>query len=321
MANLILTDKCQRSCPYCFAKDYKGSGQEFTLEGFKKAVDFISTEFKGVNILGGEPTLHKDFVEMLNYLILNDFLIQVFTNGMTSKKVLERIKKLLGSSVLREDQLSFSVNINEEKYRSEGEFELQKNFFNVFGNITYLSFTIQDANTDLTFLDDIIKFYGLYPTIRLGLALPIFNSNNKYLPIDEYREVAKNIIHLANHSPGTTITFDCGFPLCMFELSEIKELNQNPENSFDFICSAVIDIYPDLTAINCFPLHKVYKTHIDYFNNISELRQHFRKILMVPYGIMKEKCVNCMFFRKICFGGCKGFYEPEQEVIDNNNQE
>ena len=145
MANLILTTKCQRKCTYCFAKNDRNTDLNFSMDNFKKAINFISTGFKGVNLLGGEPTLHKDFVSMLDYTINKDFLIQVFTNGMTSYETIKDIKGLLSKSALRKDQLSFAVNINEHIYRSEEEVELQKRFFKKLGNYAYLSFTIQNS--------------------------------------------------------------------------------------------------------------------------------------------------------------------------------
>jgi radical SAM protein with 4Fe4S-binding SPASM domain len=310
MANLILTTKCQRKCPYCFAKDDRGTNLNFGMVNFKKAVKFIETGFRGVNLLGGEPTLHKHFIRILDYLINKDFLVQVFTNGMCSPETLHNIRDLLEKTALRKDQLSFALNINDYRYRSDSETESQKLFLKVLGKYTYLSFTIQDEDTNLIFLHDIIDRYGLQPTIRLGLALPIFNSNNKHLPIDSYGKAANNIIELSDNSPGTSIIFDCGFPLCMFSLNELGRLNQNKENNFDFSCGQPIDIYPDLSVINCYPLSKVYKTHINKFNTIEELRKDLEANLMTAHGIFGKKCTDCTFFGRVCFGGCKGFYKP-----------
>lgn len=312
MANLILTTKCQRRCAYCFAQEDRTTDMEFTLDNFKKAVEFIGTSHKAANLLGGEPTLHKDIVEMLRYLIVNDFLIQVFTNGMVSDELIDSIKNLISTSTLRDEQLSFGVNVNELKYRSEGETELQEKFFKSLGNYAYLSFTIQDADVDLTFLHDTINNFGLQPNIRLGMALPIFGTrSNKYIPLEEYKTVAKSIIHLSNNSPGTKIIFDCGFPLCMFTMEEINLLNMDDDNMFSFMCGQPIDIYPDLNVINCYPLIHVYKASIHDFKNLEELRRHLHERLATPHGIYEEKCTECSFFRRVCFGGCRGFFRPD----------
>jgi organic radical activating enzyme len=97
MANLILTDKCQRNCPYCFAKESKTG--EFGFEEFKKAVEFIKTGPPVVYLLGGEPTEHPMFTTFVEHLLNEKCLTRVFTNGMSPEfkqnnilKTIERMK-------------------------------------------------------------------------------------------------------------------------------------------------------------------------------------------------------------------------------------
>jgi len=309
MANVILTTDCQRKCAYCFAQEDRNANLSFTFDNFKKVVKFIATGPKLINLLGGEPTLNKDFVRMLEYVIVNDFLVQVFTNGMVSDIILQNIITLLNRISLKENQLYFAININEEKYRTDNENKLQDNFLKTLGNLVYPSFTIHDKDTDLLFLRDFIHGYNLDPVIRLGLAMPVKPGNNKYLSMEYYSEVAANIIRLSKNSPGITIKFDCGFPLCMFTLEEINELNKDKENDFVFICGSPIDIYPDLTFSNCYPLSQVYKGSITDFDNIIKLYEFLTDGFMAPFGIYRDQCTTCSFFRRECSGGCKGFFE------------
>ncbi len=312
MANLILTSDCQRNCAYCFAQGNKDSGTAFTWEDFITATNFIATGPKIINLLGGEPTLHEDFIKMLEYLILNDFKIQVFTNGMLSGKQLNELINLLNRVVLREKQLYFAVNVNSEALRTEDETELQSRFFSSMDRLAYPSFTIHEKDINLLFLADIIEKYYLDPTIRLGLSIPVIGGKNKYLPLSLYDNAAKSIINLAENSPGITITFDCGFPLCMFSLEEAAKLNSNEENDFMFMCGQPVDIYPDLSMTNCFPLSNMYKINISEFTDMPSVYKHFEEGFMTPVGIYGKKCQECTFFRKVCFGGCKGFYRPEE---------
>jgi MoaA/NifB/PqqE/SkfB family radical SAM enzyme len=314
MANIILTTDCQRKCVYCFAQEDKNSKMSFTFDNFKIVSNFIATGPRAINLLGGEPTLHKDFVIMLEHLIINDFMIQVFTNGMLSDKVLQDIISLLNRTALKEHQLYFAININEEKYRTEEENKLQDNFLKKLGNLIYPSFTIHDKNTDLLFLKDYINNYSLDPTVRLGLAMPVRPGSNKYLSINDYSDVADKIIKLSKNSDGITVKLDCGFPLCMFSITDIEELNKNEENDFVFTCGQPIDIYPDLTFTNCYPLSQKYKDSISKFKTIIDLYNFLEEGFAAPCGIYKDKCVKCSFFKKECSGGCKGFFIfPEKE--------
>lgn len=317
MANLILTTDCQRKCAYCFAQEDKNKNMSFTMEDFNTAMQFVSTGPRFINLLGGEPTLNKYFIEMLYSVIKNDFTVQVFTNGMVHDDILNNIIELLNNVVLKKDQLYFAININEEKYRANEENKLQDKFLRTFGNLVYPSFTIQDKNTNLLFIKDFINKYNLDPTIRLGMAMPVKPGNNKYIMMEDYKEVAQDIITLSNNSDGIKIILDCGFPLCMFTLEEINELNKNKENDFAYVCGQPLDIYPDLTFTNCYPLSQVYKGKISDYKDINSLYLFLMKHFIAPFGIYGSTCTECSFFRKVCSGGCKGLFElPKMEVKD-----
>jgi len=221
---------------------------------------------------------------------------------------------LLNRTVLKDHQLYFALNINEEKYRTEKEDGLQHNFMKKLGNLIYPSFTIHDKDIDLLFLKDLINKYNLDNTIRLGLAMPVRPGNNKYLPIEYYSNVAKSIVKLSNNSNDITIKLDCGFPLCMFSSEDIEELKQNEKNDFVFVCGQPIDIYPDLTFTNCYPLSKKYKDSISKFKTILDLYRFLEDGFAAPCGIYIEQCAKCSFFKKECAGGCKGFFIfPDKE--------
>jgi MoaA/NifB/PqqE/SkfB family radical SAM enzyme len=312
MANLLITTNCQRKCSYCFAKGDRDKGMLITWEYFIQALKFIATGPKALNLLGGEPTMHPDFDKMLSYLLENDFLVQVFTNGMVKQDLLDKITSILNRISLRRDQLFFAVNVNEEKYRTEEEDRLQKRFLNSMGHLAYLSFTIHEE-TDLSFLQNMIKEYKLDPTIRLGLAMPIYGENNKSLPVELYRGTARRILDLTNNSEGTTITLDCGFPMCMFKLEELKELIKNEENQFSFICGTPLDIYPDLALTNCYPLSKTYKENIARFDDVMDAYKFFSEKISTSNGIFGRRCEECQFFNELCMGGCRGL-----DIIENS---
>ena len=69
MANILLTNVCNLQCPYCFANYYTHDiAEEITLESFKKALDFIASsnnQNEKIGLIGGEPTLHTQFGEIL----------------------------------------------------------------------------------------------------------------------------------------------------------------------------------------------------------------------------------------------------------------
>ena len=128
MANLLLTTNCQRNCPYCFAKGDRNNGMVMSSDNFMQAVRFIASGTPAINLLGGEPTMHPDFAHMLAFLIEHDFMIQVFTNGMVKREMLDKIISVLNKIVLRDNQLIFAVNINEKNIELKKRTDYRKDF-------------------------------------------------------------------------------------------------------------------------------------------------------------------------------------------------
>jgi len=88
-----LTRKCNLSCKYCYNKSHVSFLEELdkgkifsTLEELEKAGVFE------IRFTGGEPTIHKDFFEILNYAKNLGFFISLGTNGIWNQEILEKIK-------------------------------------------------------------------------------------------------------------------------------------------------------------------------------------------------------------------------------------
>ena len=309
MANIVVNNNIQQKYSYNFVEK-EVEPFEVDYNTFKLIMSFISTEHKAVNIIGGEPLLSPIILEMLNFIINNDYMCQIFTTGMiNNNSLLQDIKYLLDNQAA-EDQISFSINMNDINYRSEQERKSQELFMRILGKYTYASFVIRDACFSLDFVKDNINNYGLSRYIRIGLQLPIYGRTDNELSINDYKAIGNNIIDFAKNNTDLTIILDCGFPMCMFDINDIGFIHDRTNHVFNFDCGHPMDIYPDLSVVNCNPLRGVYKTNISKFKTVAELRNDLSVNLATANGIFKGRCSNCFFFRKMCLGGCKGYYKP-----------
>jgi len=317
MANIILTNECQRNCQYCFASKDKDRNEDFTVENFDKVINLLSTGPKLINLLGGEPTLHENFNLFLDKLLKDEFQVQVFTNGMLDEDKLNKLISVIDSNSINKDQLYFCVNINEEKYRSEDEDKLTRHFLKHMSSLAYPSFNIFEKEAKLDFLIDLVKEYDLDPLIKLGLGLP---GGDKHLPLKDYREVGLKILEFSDKVKANDIgiIFDCGFPLCLFTLSEVSRLNSNPLNDLMFYCGTPLDIHPDMTATNCYPLAHLHKVSLDKFDKFEDLYHYFKYTFKCDVGLYEE-CTSCELFKKLCFSGCKGLYLKEKKEDNGQN--
>src|SRR6185295_9104008 len=93
-----ITDRCNLTCPTCYAGSSPTHGRHRTLEEVKLMLDAIVTnehEPDVVQISGGEPTLHPNFFEILDYAkSLPIKHLMVNTNGITIAKDFEFAKRL-----------------------------------------------------------------------------------------------------------------------------------------------------------------------------------------------------------------------------------
>jgi uncharacterized radical SAM superfamily Fe-S cluster-containing enzyme len=93
-----VTDRCNLTCPTCYAGSSPSYGRHRTLEEVKKMLDTIVLNEKEpdvVQISGGEPTIHPDFFEILDYaksLPIKHLMLN--TNGIKIAKDKEFAKRL-----------------------------------------------------------------------------------------------------------------------------------------------------------------------------------------------------------------------------------
>ena len=109
VVSVSVTHDCNYFCHYCydygFRKQFKGkfidlNGFKVFLENFKKFTDNQDVQF---TLMGGEPTLHPNFIELLN--ILDSFemvkIIKIVTNASFNAEFIDKIES---------DKVEFNVS-------------------------------------------------------------------------------------------------------------------------------------------------------------------------------------------------------------------
>jgi cyclic pyranopterin phosphate synthase len=311
MANLLLTEKCVRACPYCFAKEYLKESKENLLswENLIYIADLFETSNeKHLSLLGGEPTLHPDFIDFVLYLHERKFHVNVFTSGILSNKQLTAAKKYLLK--LPVETLSFVCNYNHPNSSTAAETKQINQFLKTFSKYISLSFNLYQKDFEFQFLVDAILKYDLQKHIRLGLAQPISGQKNECLTINEIQGLAQNFRNqlelLEKHR--ISIGFDCGMPLCIFSNEDIGRLFKLNRGRVVFSCGPAIDIGPDMQVWACFPLANYEKKSLYDFNNVEEIKKFFNT---QSHNLRKEKagifeaCKTCTYMKEqLCAGGC-----------------
>lgn len=93
-----ITDRCNLSCPTCYAMSSPHYGRHRTIEEVEKMLDIIvANEGRPdvVQISGGEPTIHPDFFAILDIAKLKPIRhLMLNTNGIRIAKDIDFVKKL-----------------------------------------------------------------------------------------------------------------------------------------------------------------------------------------------------------------------------------
>ncbi len=125
-----ITDRCNLTCPTCYAVSSPTHGRHRTLEEVKSMLDTIVENEKEpdvIQISGGEPTIHPDFFKILDYAkSLPIKHIMVNTNGIEIAKDYNFTKKLKSYSP------DFEIYLQFDSFKADALKELRgQNLLNI----------------------------------------------------------------------------------------------------------------------------------------------------------------------------------------------
>ncbi len=312
MPNILLTQQCVRSCPYCFAKKHMSDAPPddiLSWEDLIYVVDLIEDSGeRRISLLGGEPALHPEFTNFIIYLLERDFNITVFTSGIMSDDVLTRVES--SCSAVDPDRLVFICNLNEPDLSPPEEILRVERFLELLGPRIGPGFNIYRRNFSLDFLIHYINQYGLKRSIRLGMAHPIPGMKNRFIKIEDMSMVIDRLMSYSQVLERFRISLgpDCGFPLCGFSDAQLGWMHKMTGGMLRFGCGPAIDIGPDMSVWSCFPLSNWHKKSVYDFDSLHDIHHYFESqhnIIRNEMGGIFEACDDCRFREEgICAGGC-----------------
>jgi Radical SAM superfamily len=312
MANILLTQSCVRSCPYCFARKHmEDSPPQDVLhwEDLLYLADLLETSHeRNASLLGGEPTLHPSFVDFVIYLLERDFHVTVFTSGLLSERRLEEAERCLRG--VSPERLSFVVNVNDPGICTAAEIAKLDRFLESLAPHCSLGFNMYRADFDLAFLMELINAHGLRRHLRLGLAHPIPGEANACIAPEDLPRAAARLLEFLPRLRRLRITigFDCGLPLCLFTAEQLGALHVATHANVHNSCGPAIDIGPDMTVWSCFPLSGFHRKSVFEFDSIPQIREYYEGLhrqVRAEAGGLFAACDTCEHRETgLCQGGC-----------------
>ena len=297
--NISITTRCNRECSFCFQKDwYKNQYKDMTLENVIKILEWANV--KRIGILGGEPFLHPEIIEILNECKKRNILVKLMTNLIAEK-----------------DMVKFAVENNlVNLWLINGHYtKEQKDIF--LNNLPLLkeeniafSYTLTPYSNNKKVHELILEVSNILNERRIDIRLSPSQPYKEWKVFD-YTEDIIYIIENSIKCDNIFFGFDCGMNECdisnntkeifknfpdIIKLDEFRNCNNNP----------IFDILTNNSAVWCNSARFIKIDNVFDFNNFNEAKQHMINQFN-DYWIknnINNKCNNCLSYKKTCTGMC-----------------
>jgi MoaA/NifB/PqqE/SkfB family radical SAM enzyme len=306
VANLAISAVCNQNCSYCFTLDHRrrsGPARSFLpVQDLEARLDFLKRSGIGeVRLMGGEPTLHPRFVELVERAGKAGFKIVVFSNGLMPDRALSCLASLPVA------ECTVLVNVNDPAVAGQDVHARRCAAVKRLGGRALLGFNVYRSDFRLDFLLPMIAEAGCRPAVRLGMAQPCLSGDNRYVHPRQYVAVGARIAAFARIAAqsGVTLEFDCGFVRCMFSARDLATLEASAAD-VDWRCNPILDVDIEGQVIHCYPLSDLGGLPLTPETDAPALRSAFA-CRTRPYrqaGVFSE-CSTCPFKAAgECPGGC-----------------
>lgn len=322
VANLMITQKCNLDCPYCFASDYVGqNAQQMDEAAFLQALDFAMSGAytRSVGIMGGEPTLHPDIAKFLEILEADARVkrVTLMTNGTRISHIADILARSKKTIVLVNCNAPYAIG--EAAYDKMREnIGIMLNELGLKGRLT-LGMNLYAPDMDTGYIMDILREHGLRE-LRTSIVVPAKRCRTDLDAVKYFRSMKNCVsgLFFRLFAMGVAPFFDCNvMPECLWEdeadfLRAMRDMLKGTTNVLagESRCHPVVDILPDLTAVRCFGLGNSTVQRIGDFKNVDELCGYYWRTVdcFSCNTCSSGECVDCK--RRLhgqCSGGCLAF--------------
>jgi MoaA/NifB/PqqE/SkfB family radical SAM enzyme len=317
MYNLFLLGRCNLRCSYCFAEGYRtdltgrkgengGAGGVMRLETYARILDFLKKSgVPIVSLIGGEPTLHPEFIPFINLALQKGLTVSVKTNAFWGEKVAEEILRLPA------DGIHYLLNINSPQALGARRWQrVAENARRMRGRNVDFQFNVYGPDFSWDGFLDLAK--AVRPNrIVWSLSNMVKGEGNGSPagPLAVREQYSKRILAflVAAGEAGIPTVGVHGVTPCMFFEEDYQTLLAYG-GTLESICRPVFDILPDRSVLYCFPMSEHLEgKRLEDFQYMQDMNLAFLKetAFRRSDGFPLDDCFECSFSCALaCDGGC-----------------
>lgn len=330
---LTTNRSCNCRCEWCYAQKTLGPKEAMDIDIARMAVEELKKrQIKKIVLIGGEPTVYKHFLELVQTIHNNGIKCTVATNGIAFKDI-DFAKATIEAGV---DSINISLKATtEDDYVKYTGTRALENVLSGYNNLKMLGFkpvfSYVIVNDDEAEFENLINLLESNSIRQIGFQFvkPVIELEKKESIMD-IRAMAHFTEYIYERMKKTNIKYgiEISFPLCLIR----KEILDNLilEGKINTCCHVqkgsgiVFDTDFKVLPCNHFAEYPFNDTPIDFSksNSIEELWCsdeviNFRnKSRCYPSDI----CASCKLWN-ICGGGCftRWLFISPKDYINNNN--
>jgi sulfatase maturation enzyme AslB (radical SAM superfamily) len=304
--NITLRCNMYNFCRYCYVKEQQGKFPlDLDCEDFGKILDwFIMLGVDEIILLGGEPTLHPLFAQVLETLSHRGLSARLFTNGTYNSTIADLVAQ--NESV---ETMFFHYDENYFRHSDKLTEKFLKNVeqASASGKKIWLRWNIDAPDTDHATVIGLATKYGA----NIGYSISVPTPTSAQIPIPKVCEYVASLVDLATSASekGIELHPARALPLCAFGDQELELLRRL--GNLEGTCIAINDITvnTDLSIQLCSVTHDIRTSPVTGVQDLEEkiefLKGEEAKLRAIP---AIPECSECVWFKNAeCQGGCYGY--------------
>lgn len=282
---VLITDKCNASCPNCLNKKFRTESQLMDVQKFDAIAHYFHDNgVKRIRLMGGEPSIHPNFGQIAALSQSLYERVTVFSNGLNRNLLKFKPREYDGINY----NAKFASHLSEELLMDE------------LPGSRLLSVVI-----DRHLIVDVMKHHieRLTKIVdRLKVSLTFDCTTNIFrarrLLLEKF-----DALYAFCEKMDIEVTIDHGLPVCFLYGSKVPTFEGFSMCNME--CSGLVDSNCNLRFCNqmsedAYPIYEgdVIKPFA-LLNNRIQLAYYEKQIT-----VMKKICSECPFYNRICNGGC-----------------
>lgn len=297
---VYITENCNSKCKNCFNANSRGNKEISVNDFFDLCLYLKNNGITQIKIMGGEPTVHNSFPEIIKIAQNNFERVTIFTNGI-KKDTLNLVSPRQNDAIV--------YNFNFSRTFSKETLLLEKNGFRT------LEVQIKVDTDTNTLKNELKRIFDLKGEKSVGISFTLDCTANILRQKKQLVPIIKDLIDfsISNHYP---YSFDHAMPFCFLFGTGLK----TGKNTYCSISdTGLIDANLNLRMCNQFPTQlKNIKTKTGFIewkilcNNVKSA--YYKN----QVNCLEKICSQCVFYGDLCNGGCwmgKDFIKAE-DVYD-----